>query len=131
MSAIALVFSVLFIATLIAAFLARNSLKELVQFLNMDNNEKEVAIKKMQDRNQYRSSIRDRKVSGEFNWVLFFFGLSAFCGLIGLGYTCGYSAFWGALVLANAIEEQVRIFIANYGNPNVVEGTVFEFRAAA
>jgi hypothetical protein len=133
MNVVAYIAIVLFVAVIVAMIIARKSIKELIAFLKMDNNEKEQAIEKMKKYAYQRSALRGRKVSGNFSWVLFFFGLSAICGLVGLDYSCGYSAFWGAMILSEAIDEQVKLFIANYGNPNELDGEayVFEFRAAA
>ena len=119
------------IAILISTFLARNSIKELIKFLKMDRHEKDVAIAAAKDR--LTGSMKEKKFANEIPFVVFFFALSAACAVIGLDYTCGYCAFWGAMILAEGINSQIRLFIANYRSPNEVsgDGIIFEVPQAA
>jgi hypothetical protein len=130
MSIFAIIAAIVIVAILIASFIARKAIGELIKFKKMSRDEQEAAIEKAKDENRYWSGRHD-KVSPELIFGCVFLALSCLCAWCGLYYTCGYTLFWGAMILSEGITNQVRLFIMNHANPNVVEGaTIYEFRTA-
>lgn len=130
MSTPALIALILISALVIALFFARKSVAELIAFVKMDRNAKEAAIEKAQKDGRYWAQRND-KISVELIFAGVFLALSCLCAWCGLYYTCGYTLFHGTVMLTEGIRNQIRLFIMNHKNPNVVESaTIYEFRTA-
>lgn len=130
MSTPALIALILIAALVIALTVARKSVAELIAFKKMDRDAQEAAIEKAQKDARYWSGRHD-KISMDLVFAGVFLSLACLCAWCGLYYTCGYTFFQGTLMLTEGIRNQIRLFILNHKNPNVVESaTIFEFRTA-